>query len=158
MTYRLPSRPTFVLTAIVGLLASTLLALSHPVQMMVDGQTIQSDVPPITTIGDKAYVPLRSIADALGATTTAHGNVITVVRGTQALHVIVGNRHATLDGIPLTFTKAPFRVRGRVMVSTRAIARAFRIYVHYNVRTARIDVITPGIGQANGATTAQTTQ
>ena len=156
MTYRRPAVSTLVLTAAIGLIASGLLALSHPVQMMVDGQTVESDVPPITTVGHQAYVPLRSIADALGANTTVRGNTVYVARGKQTLRVVVGDRHAALDGMPMTFKEAPFRVRGRVMVTTHAIARAFGIYVHYNVRTARIDVITPGIGQAGGATSPQT--
>lgn len=156
MTYRLPSMSMLVLTAAIALIASGLLALSHPVQMMVDGETVQSDVPPITTVGNKAFVPLRSIAEALGARTTVRGNSVYVVRGKQSLRIDVGNRRATLDGMPMTLSKAPFRVRGRVMVSTHTIARAFGIYVHYNVRTARIDVITPGIGQSGVATAPQT--
>lgn len=156
MTYRLPAPSSIILVAVIALIASGLLALSHPVQMMVDGQAVESDVPPITTVGNKAYVPLRSIADALGAATTSHGDTVYVVRGKQSLRVVVGSRHGSLDGMPMTFEKAPFRVRGRVMVSTHTIARAFGIYVDYNVRTARIDVITPGIGQASAATEPQT--
>ena len=37
--------------------------------MLVDGERVDSDVPPVTTASEKAFVPLRSIADALGAET-----------------------------------------------------------------------------------------
>ena len=60
----------------------------------------------------------------------------------------VGDVHATLNGMPLTLKHAPFRVRGRVMVALNVVARAFNVRATYDPRTARIDVLTPGIGQA----------
>ena len=39
------------------------------VALVVDGERVDSDVAPVTTGNAKAFVPLRSIADALGAET-----------------------------------------------------------------------------------------
>jgi len=135
--------------ACVALGIAAVLAFSRPIVVLVDGERVESDVAPVTTASDKAYVPLRSIADALGAETEvdAKGGV-TVVLGGQALRVHVGDAHATLDGMPLTLKHPPFRVRGRVMISLDAIARAFNVRASYDARQARIDVRTPGIGQA----------
>jgi hypothetical protein len=60
----------------------------------------------------------------------------------------VGDTHATVNGMPLTFKHAPFRVRGRVLISLDAVARALNVRASYNPRDARIEVVTPGIGQA----------
>ena len=119
--------------------------------MMVDGERVESDVPPVTVTSDKVFVPLRSLADALGAQTDLDEKTgrIDVVRGNQSLRVRVGDPHATLNGMPLTLKHPPFRVRGRVMISLKTVAVAFGVRVSYDPRTQRIDVLTPGIGQAS---------
>jgi hypothetical protein len=73
--------------------------------------------------------------------------VITVTLGDQTLRLRVGDTHAQLNGMPLTLKRAPFRVRGRVLVSIEAIARALHVRATYDPRAARIEVRTPGVGQ-----------
>jgi hypothetical protein len=160
--YRALSWQSLTLTAIAALLVSALLTFSRPVVMMVDGQRIESDVSPVTMSADKVFVPLRSVADALGAETVVDEKTgaIAVIRGNESLRLKIGDEHATLNGMPMTLHHAPFRVRGRVMISLRTISQAFDVRVKYDPRTARIDVITPGIGQAttpnkNGTEPAQ---
>jgi hypothetical protein len=138
------------LTGIVALLASAGLFVSRPVDVVVDGTRMESDVPPVTTAPNRVFVPLRSIAEALGAQTIVEGKSdrVVVVRGSDALQLRVGDLHAKLDGMPMTLDRAPFRVRGRVMVGLRTIARAFGVRVTYDAVAGRIDVMTPGIGQA----------
>lgn len=128
--------------------------------MMVDGQRVESDVPPVTTTSDKVFVPLRSLADALGAQTDldAQTGHIVVVRGNQSLRVRIGDKHATLNGMPLTLAHPPFRVRGRVMISLKTVAAAFGVRVSYDPRTQRIDVLTPGIGEAAPPSNGEQTQ
>lgn len=128
--------------------------------MMVDGQRVETDVPPVTTAtSDKVFVPLRSLADALGAQTDLdEKGHINVVRGGQSLRIRVGDKHATLNGMPLTLKHPPFRVRGRVMISLKTVAAAFGVRVSYDPRTQRIDVLTPGIGQAGAPSNLEQTQ
>ncbi len=153
MRYRRPTWQTLTLTAAIALCVSALMAFSRPATMMVDGQRIEGDVPPVTTVTDKVYVPLREVADALGAQTVVDQSdgEIFVVRGNASLRLKVGRKRATLNGMPFTFEHPPFRVRGRVMVGLKAVARAFDVRVNYDPRTARIDVMTTGIGQANAS-------
>jgi len=139
-----------VLIAVCALFAASLLAFSRPIVMLVDGERVDTDVGPVTTANAKAFVPLRSIADALGAETEVDGKTgrISVTLGSQTLTLRVGDTHATVNGMPLTLGHAPFRVRGRVLISLDAVARALNVRAKYHPREARIDVITPGIGQA----------
>jgi hypothetical protein len=148
--YRALSWQSVTLTAVAALSASALLAFSRPTIMMVDGERVESDVPPITTASDRAFVPVRTIADALGAETVIDPRTgeIDVIRGNQSLRLKIGNLHATLNGMPMTLRHAPFRVRGRVMVSLNLVAQAFNVRASYDPRTARIDILSPGIGQA----------
>ncbi len=150
MTYRAPGWRTLLVTAAAAVVASALLAFSRPVVMTVDGERVESDVPPVTTASDRVFVPVRSIADALGAETILAGGPggIEIVRGNRTLRLRVGDTHATLDGMRFTLKHPPFRVRGRVMVSLTALANAFDVHATYDPRSARIDVLTPGIGRA----------
>lgn len=134
--------------ALVALAASCVVALSTPISMFVDGERVDSDVSPVTTASQRAFVPLRSVADALGAETVVEkSGTIAVTLGDQTLQLRVGDTRAKLNGMPLTFKRAPFRVRGRVLISLEAIARALHVRATYDPRTARIEVRTPGIGQ-----------
>jgi hypothetical protein len=144
MTYRKPAWQTIVLTAVAATMASGLLAFSRPVEMRVDGQTLASDVSPVTTAPDKVYVPLRPLAEALGATTSENNETgeVAVSRGDRSLRVKVGDVHASYNGMPLTLKHAPFRVKGRVMIGMKAFARAFGVRVSYDKRTSRVDVQT----------------
>ncbi|MBV8373359.1 MAG: copper amine oxidase N-terminal domain-containing protein [Candidatus Eremiobacteraeota bacterium] len=148
MTYRPLNAWTLVSVAAVALVGSALLAFSRPVEMMVNGQRVDSDVPPVTAV-NRIFVPVRSIANALGAQTLPDNGDgrVDVVRGNQSLRLKVGDTHATVNGMPLTLKHPPFRVRGRVMVELKAVASAFNVRATYDPRTARIDVLTPGIAQ-----------
>jgi hypothetical protein len=155
MTYRRPSARSIAFAAALAAIASLVLALSRPIDMIVDGQPVESDVPPVSTTGNRVYVPVRSLADALGAQTIVDGTSIYIVRGSQSLRLRVGDVHATMNGMPFTLKTAPFRVRGRVMVGLRAMARAFEVQASYDARAARVEVMTPGIGEAASATAPQ---
>jgi hypothetical protein len=155
MTYRRPSLRMFVLTTAIAMTASTFVAFSRPIDMVVDGESVASDVPPVATPGNRIYVPVRTLADALGAQTSVDGRYIEVTRNGQTLRLRVGDVHATVNGMPLTLEQAPFRVRGRVMIGLRALARAFSVHASYDARSARIAVMTPGIGEASPAQPAQ---
>ncbi len=150
MTYSAPSARSLLLTLAIGLVASIGLFVSRPVTVIIDGARMESDVPPVTTSPDDVYVPLRSIADALGARTFLDRKTdrVVVVRGTDALRLRVGNVHATFDGMPMTLDHSPFQVRGRVMVGLHTIARAFGVRVSYDPVAGRVNVMTPGIGEA----------
>ncbi|GAC1499492.1 MAG: hypothetical protein NVS1B14_02990 [Vulcanimicrobiaceae bacterium] len=149
MTEKRAPWKTLSVTAVAALAVSALLTFSRPVELRVDGQRLASEVPPVTQNHD-VFVPLRAISDALGADTRfdADHEHIEVIRGDQTLRIAVGSVRATLNGAPMTFRHAPFRVRGRVMMGLRAISRAFGVKAHYDRRTSRIDVDSPGVIEA----------
>ncbi|HEY8314300.1 MAG TPA: copper amine oxidase N-terminal domain-containing protein, partial [Candidatus Baltobacteraceae bacterium] len=145
-----PNWITLSVTAALALAASLTMAFSRPVEVSVDGQRLISDVPPVSTTHDRVYVALRPLDDALGALTRydEQSGRVAVIRGDQTLRLRVGDTHATLNGMPMTLKHAPFRVRGRVMVNIRTIARAFGVHLKFDKRTAHVDVQTPGVIEA----------
>ncbi|MBV8198308.1 MAG: copper amine oxidase N-terminal domain-containing protein [Candidatus Eremiobacteraeota bacterium] len=138
-----------VVIGALALITSGALIAARPTVMLVNGERVESDVAPITTVRARAFVPLRSIADALGAETIVDRKTgsIAVVLGDKSLRLRVGDTHATVNGMPFTLKHAPFRVRGRVMISLDAVARALNVRARYDSRNARIEVVTPGIGE-----------
>lgn len=148
--YSPPEWRALVLIAVVALFVAAFLAFSRPVVMLVDGERVDSDVPPVTTLSDHVYVPLRSIADALGAEmqTDPKTGKIYVALGGEALSLRVGDRRAYVNAVPFTLRRAPFVVRGRVMVPLDAVARSLKVRARYDARAAKIEVNTPGVGMA----------
>jgi len=140
---RLPSAKTVGATAAIAALAAVLTSLSHPAALRVDGQRMISDVPPVTT-AKGAYVPLRVVAETLGANTNydAKTGTIELIRANDTMRLHVGERTATLNGNHFTLHAAPFAVRGRTMVPLQMIARAFKTRVRYDTAHAQIDVMT----------------
>ncbi len=142
---RFPERRTVAATAVIAAFAAALTSLSHPAALRVDGHRMISDVPPVTT-AKTAYVPLRAVAETLGAEMNydAKTGAIELIHSGDTMRLHVGERAATLNGYKLTLANAPFAVRGRTMVPLQVIARAFKTHVRYDTGHAQIDVMTAG--------------
>ncbi len=143
----LPDRKTVAVTACTALLVSLATALSSPVALQVDGRRVVSDVPPVTTVAHGSFVPLRAIAVGMGAATgfDRKSGAIVFTRGSDTLVVHLGERIARFNGGKITLAQAPFAVRGRTMIPEELLARAFGANVKYDGRTAKIDIMTPGV-------------
>lgn len=148
--YAPPGWRALVLIAIVALFVSAFLAFSRPVVMLVDGERVDTDVPPVATESDHVYVPLRSVADALGAEmqTDAKTGHVYVTLGGETLSLRIGDRRAYANGVAFTLRRAPFVVRGRVMVPLDAVAHSLKVRAKYDARAGKVEVNTPGIGMA----------
>jgi hypothetical protein len=147
---QLPSRRSVIATIVVSAVAAVMVSLSSPASLRIDGQRMVSDVPPVTTPKGEVFVPLRFVAETLGADTNydAKTGLIEMTRADDTLHMRVGDKLATLNGNRMTLKHAPFSVRGRTMVSLSVIARAFNTKVHYDGAHDKIDVMTPGLIEA----------
>lgn len=146
---RLPSKKTFVVTAMTALVASTLLALSRPATLTIDGQRIVSDVPPVTQVRD-VFVPVRAVAEGLGGETAfdPKTGVVEITRGSDVFRMKIGSHTASLNGNKMTVKYPPFMVRGRAMIGLHALSRALGTKYNYDAGRATIDVSTPGVVEA----------
>jgi Copper amine oxidase N-terminal domain len=143
VTYRPLGAKALLAVVASATLASALVAFARPVEMRIDGARLASDVSPIATTSNHVFVPLRTLAEGVGAHTIQHANGgVDVVRGTRSLHVKVGDTTAAINGHPLMLEHPPFRVRGRVMVDLNVLADAFELHANYDRGAQRIDVRT----------------
>jgi hypothetical protein len=150
MRYKPPGFLAVAVTAAIAIAASLAISVAKPVEVRVDGQPMLTDVAPVRTDAETVYVPLRPLSDALGAETRydAKSGDIFMTRGDQLLHLKVGDVHATLNGMPMTLTQPPFRVRGRAMIGLHTVQKAFGVRVRFDKTTSRVDVDTPGAAAA----------
>jgi N-acetylmuramoyl-L-alanine amidase len=139
-----------VATALVATFAACLATVTRPVTLRIDGEGMESDVPPVTTVKGEVFVPLRVVGENLGADANfdPKTGLIELVRGNDTLRLHVGDKVATLNGNRLTMKHAPFTVRGRTMIGLSVVARAFNSKVRYDGAHAKIDVTSPGMVEA----------
>jgi hypothetical protein len=152
----LPSRNLVLVTALISTIASVMLMAAQVTSLHVDGMKLNVDVPPVTSQGE-AFVPLRPVAEALGAEMSYNKKTgaIDLVRDKDRLSLHLGDRHAVLNGNKITLRHAPFAVRGRTMVGLNTISRAFNSKVHYDGARAKIDVMSPGMVEAGAQQESQ---
>jgi hypothetical protein len=148
----LPEGRLLALTAVTALVASLMFALSTPATISIDGQRIASDVAPVTTpVG--TYLPLRAVAEAAGAQASFDDatGAVTLRRGSDTLVMRPGHAKAILNGRAIELARAPFTVRGRMMVAGATITRAFGSTVRFDSRHDRVIVRNPGVVVAGAA-------
>jgi hypothetical protein len=140
----LPDRKLVLATAVIAAGVAAVRAWSHPASLLVNGERVISDVSPVTHARE-AFVPLRAVGESLGARITydPKTGIIEVVRGEDDLRMHAGEHVASLNGNRMTFTRAPFELRGRTMVSLSVIAKAFGSNVYYDTAHAKINVVSP---------------
>ena len=145
----LPSRSIVGVTLVGATFAATVLFFARPATLSIDGKPVTLDVPPVTA--RQAFVPVRAIAEGLGAVAAydAKTGEVSLERGNRTLRMKLGERNATLDGGPLVLSAAPFALRGRTMVASAAIERAFGSRIRYDSARAKIDVVSPGMVEAD---------
>lgn len=132
---------TLLITIVLASSVSLLMMVSKPATLRVDGQRIVSDVAPVTGVRER-FLPLRAISLGLGAVTSYQrkDGRIEVLRGRDTVIMHLGERRASLNGVPFMLAHSPFLVRGRVMVPSSVFMRALHSNVHYDRSSETIDV------------------
>ncbi|HTA38156.1 MAG TPA: stalk domain-containing protein, partial [Candidatus Acidoferrales bacterium] len=119
-----------LLTGILALAPATGSA-QQAVAVVVNGQTMSFDQPPIVQAG-RVFVPLRSIFQQLGASVVyANGQINATGRG-RTVALTIGSTQATVSGQPVTLDVAPFVVGSRTLVPLRFVAQSLGASVSWN--------------------------
>jgi len=110
--------------------------------VFIDGQKLSSDVPAIE-VGDRVLVPLRAIAEKLGAFVDydAKSQAVTVELGDRVVVLTVGSRQAFLNGKPLLLDVPAQTFAGRTEVPLRFVGQAVGAEVDYNTETDTVAVV-----------------
>lgn len=122
--------------ALLGPLASV---AQQSVTVIVDGQTMSFDQPPIVRTG-RVFVPLRGVFERLGASVVySNGQINATGRG-RTVSLTIGSTQATVDGQPTTLDVAPFLAGDRTLVPLRFIAQSLGATVNWNDGTSTVTI------------------
>jgi len=90
---------------------------------MVNGEPVVNDVAPIIK-GERTFLPIRLIAEELGATVTWNeaDQSVTIVKDDMAIVIYIGQAFALVNGSPVALDEPAFIVNGRTYLPLRFIA------------------------------------
>ncbi len=126
---------------------STTPAVAANVSVIVNGQPVSFDQPPVERAG-RVFVPLRGVFERLGASVVYANGVINATGNGRNISLHIGSTQATIDGQPQSLDVAPFLVGARTLVPLRFVAQALGAAVDWNNNTSTV-TITGGGGSNN---------
>jgi len=100
-------------------------AQSEPIGLILDGQKLTMDVPPLI-VGGRTLVPLRAIMEALGARVewNQETRTATVLHEGHVVALPDGSRKALVDGAEVTLDVPAQTYSGRMLVPVRFLVEA----------------------------------
>lgn len=127
--------PRLMVVALVMTMAAALPspAAAQAVGVVVDGQIIAFDQPPVVIAG-RLLIPLRGVFERLGAQVEWHPNPGRVIARSGATVVVLqpGNRYALVDGRRVLLDVPPTIIGGRTLVPLRFVGEALGAGVNWD--------------------------
>ncbi|MGE5675553.1 MAG: copper amine oxidase N-terminal domain-containing protein [Mycobacterium leprae] len=120
------------------------LSQSGEIRVMVDGQIIPFDVSPANVNG-RILVPLRAIAEALGAKVEwdPAAQVIALTKNGHVVRLSIGGEQAALDDQYFTLDVPPQIIGDRTMVPVRFISQALGATVNWDPGSRTVIITSP---------------
>jgi copper amine oxidase-like protein/CopC domain-containing protein len=137
-----------VFALVVALALGGSASLAADISVVVNGQQIQFDQPPIERSG-RVFVPLRGVFEHLGASVVYDNGVVNATGNGRAIQLRIGSTQATVNGQTRTLDVAPFIVGSRTLVPIRFISESLGANVDWNDNTRTV-TITSGGGTVQG--------
>jgi len=111
------------------------------VRVLVDGQPVPFDVPPVVAVG-RVLVPLRGVFTRLGAIVTWDPGTQTVLaaRGDTSIMLRIGDTQAHINGQPTLMDVPALLVDGRTMVPLRFISQALGSQVSWDAASTTVHI------------------
>ena len=131
-----------------ALAAASAPALAQHVTVIVNGQNMSFDQPPVMR-NNRVFVPMRAIFERLGSSVVySNGQINAQGRG-RSVHLAIGSTDASVNGSHFTMDVAPFTVAGRTEVPLRFVAQALGANVSWDGNTETVYITAAGGGSSN---------
>ena len=107
-----------------------------------DGNYAVNDVAPIIS-GERTFLPIRLIAEALGATVSWENETqaVTIVDGDTTIVIYMGQPFATVNGTPVQLDAPAFIANGRTYLPVRFIAENLGATVNWDAEAKTVTII-----------------
>ncbi len=111
------------------------------IKVLVNGKQLEFDVMPMM-VGDRVFVPMRAIFEALGATIewSDEDQTVTAVCGDTSVFLQVGNDLAKVDTTLVTLDAEPFVEQERTMVPLRFVGEALGAEVNWDEKRSTVTI------------------
>lgn len=118
-------------------------ARAADIQVEVDGRTLVFDQAPIME-NDRVLVPIRALAEALGASVSWYGTSqrVTAIKGTDILSLQIGNNIMKKNARTVWLDVAPKIVGDRTLVPVRAVSEGYDAQVDWDGAAQKVIVKT----------------
>ncbi|MDQ6779808.1 MAG: copper amine oxidase N-terminal domain-containing protein [Candidatus Eremiobacteraeota bacterium] len=147
MAYRFRVRILSAAALSTALILTTFAPAAAAVTIIVNGQQVQFDQPPIERSG-RVFVPLRGVFERLGASVVYDNGVINATGNGRSVQLHIGSTTAVVNGSNQMLDVAPFLVGARTLVPLRFISQALGASVNYDNNSQTVTV-SLGSGSSN---------
>ena len=133
-----------LMIAIIVVLGSGMAFAEGHVNLQLDGQTIETDVPPIIESG-RTLVPYRALLEAMGAEVfwEQDANMATAILGSHRVQVTIDNTTAFVNGITKQMDVPPRIVDSRTMIPLRFVLENLNCTVDWDNDTRTVLITSP---------------
>ncbi|MBC5806279.1 MAG: hypothetical protein DLM53_12545 [Candidatus Eremiobacter antarcticus] len=145
-----------VVATVALVMATSHMVNAANVTIVVNGQQVQFDQPPIEQAG-RVFVPLRGVFERLGASVVYSNGVINATGNGRTVQLHIGSRDALVNGASQQLDVAPFLVGPRTMVPLRFVSQALGATVDYDNSSSTVRISMGGGGGNTQAPTARVT-
>lgn len=132
------------IAAFAGALAIATSAAASTVTIIVNGETMNFDQPPIERSG-RVFVPLRGVFERLGASVVYDNGTINATGNGRTISLKIGSNTAVVNGDQQLVDVAPFLVGARTMVPLRFVSQALGASVDYNNSNQTVTISMGGV-------------
>lgn len=134
----------FCLLLVLGLVIPAAAEAAEPIQLMVEGEGIEPDVPPMIAEG-RTLVPLRVISENLGAKVTwlSETKKIEITKNGTMIELTPGSKRVTVNGRQGKMDVAPMVKNGRTLVPIRYISEWLGASVGWDDKNRTVIVSNP---------------
>ena len=146
-SYRNPRALLALATAFIFTIAPLATAAQQSVTVVVNGQTVNFDQPPVERAG-RVFVPLRGVFERLGASVVYANGQINATGNGRNISLRIGSNVAYVNGNQTTIDVAPFLIGARTLVPLRFVAQALGANVDYNDSSRTVAINGNGNGYA----------
>ena len=121
---------------------STIVLTIGEANALVNGKTESTDVP-AKIVSERTFLPVRFVAEALGAKVEWNGDsgTVTITDGDKKIELTIGKSEITVDGKTEKLDAAPFIENSRTLVPVRFVSEALGAKVEWDSNKNTVTVI-----------------
>lgn len=145
-----------VLLLIPGWAAAASKAGEEAINLMIGGQAVTADVPPVIKNG-RTLVPVRVIAEGLGAEVDWNeaDRTAVITRGGQKLSLTLDSRQAQVNGKQVKLDTPPVISQKRMLLPLRFVGESLGVTVGWDNSSRRVIANETPQAELNGRTASQ---